>query len=220
MGDIANYINGFAFKPSHWSNEGRPIIRIQNLNDHAAKYNHFAGDIDSKYVVHSGDVLVSWATHLEAYIWDGPEAYLNQHIFRVEFDKMVVDKHFFIYAADEALKIAFKNAHGFKPTMEHIKRGDFENAIINLPEYAIQKEFAIFIEQADKSKFCIRESIDLIMLPEVCSKYSWQEGRKKREKNPCCCILLQSICPSLSEKGGADYVSPEISEVSPHAYEF
>ncbi len=28
LGDIATYINGFAFKPSDWSEGGLPIIRI------------------------------------------------------------------------------------------------------------------------------------------------------------------------------------------------
>ena len=31
LGDIATYINGYAFKPTDWSNEGVPIIRIQDL---------------------------------------------------------------------------------------------------------------------------------------------------------------------------------------------
>ena len=31
LGDVADYINGYAFKPSHWKTEGLPIIRIQNL---------------------------------------------------------------------------------------------------------------------------------------------------------------------------------------------
>ena len=33
LGDAASFINGFAFKPDHWGDVGRPIIRIQNLNN-------------------------------------------------------------------------------------------------------------------------------------------------------------------------------------------
>ena len=153
MGDIATYINGAAFKPKDWSPVGKPIIRIQNLNDPLASYNYFAGTIDEKYLVHPGEVLVSWATHLEAYVWNGEEAWLNQHIFRTVFDKKDVNRTFFIYAANVALKEAFKKAHGFKKTMEHIKRGDFEDAIVYLPDKTTQELFAAFAEQADKSKF-------------------------------------------------------------------
>lgn len=152
MGDIATYINGYAFKPTDWTESGLPIIRIQNLNDVNAKYNYFDGKIDSKYLVTTGDVLVSWATHLEAYIWDGDSAWLNQHIFKALFDKMPINKLYFVYATEDALRQAFKNAHGFKPTMEHIKRRDFENAIVKLPDMEIQNQFADFVARTNKSK--------------------------------------------------------------------
>ena len=152
MGDVASYVNGFAFKPTDWTTEGLPIIRIQNLNDREASYNHYAGTIDSKYRVHEGDILVSWATHLEAYVWQGGDAWLNQHIFRVIFDKKPINKIYFVYSTEEALRQAFRNAHGFKPTMEHIKRGDFEDAIIELPPIEVQEQFSAFVSQVDKSK--------------------------------------------------------------------
>lgn len=159
MGDIASYINGAAFKPRDWSSSGKPIIRIQNLNDPNATFNYFSGIIDSKYLIQNGDVLVSWATHLEAYIWNGDEAWLNQHIFKVVFDKMNVDKTFFLYAANVALKEAFKKAHGFKASMEHIKRGDFEDAVVYLPDLNTQRQFAVFAHQLDKSKFELKQAI-------------------------------------------------------------
>ena len=155
MGDIASYVNGAAFKPRDWSSSGKPIIRIQNLNDPSATFNYFSGTIDSKYLVQKGDILISWATHLEAYIWNGDEAWLNQHIFKVVFDKTDIDKTFFLFAANVALKEAFQKAHGFKASMEHIKRGDFEDAVVYLPDLDTQKQFAIFAHQLDKSKYLI-----------------------------------------------------------------
>ena len=167
MGDIATYVNGYAFKPQDWSFEGVPIIRIQNLNDPSADFNRFAGEIDEKYLVHNGDVLVSWATHLEAYLWNGGDAWLNQHIFKVVFDKRKVNKVFFNFAANYALKEAFKKAHGFKATMEHIKRGDFEDAIVMMPDLFQQEEFATLVRQSDKSKFavlnCLKRNLLLIL---------------------------------------------------------
>jgi restriction endonuclease S subunit len=32
LGEVADYLNGRAFKPSEWEQVGKPIIRIQNLN--------------------------------------------------------------------------------------------------------------------------------------------------------------------------------------------
>lgn len=165
MGDIATYVNGYAFKPQDWSFRGVPIIRIQNLNDVSADFNRFAGEIDEKYLVHNGDVLISWATHLEAYLWNSGDAWLNQHIFKVVFNKRKVNKVFFIFAANYALKEAFKKAHGFKATMEHIKRGDFEDAIVMMPDLFQQEQFAAFVRQSDKSKFaalsCLKHRLPL-----------------------------------------------------------
>ena len=33
LGEVATYVNGYAFKPEHWGETGVPIIRIQNLNN-------------------------------------------------------------------------------------------------------------------------------------------------------------------------------------------
>lgn len=105
-------------------------------------------------------MLVSWATHLEAYIWKGHDAWLNQHIFKVVFDKIPINDVYFVYSTEEALRQAFKNAHGFKPTMEHIKRSDFEDAVIQLPDIEVQNKFARFAAQVDKSKLTIQQSLD------------------------------------------------------------
>ena len=39
LGNVADYINGRAFKLSDWSENGLPIIRIQNLNNPNSEYN-------------------------------------------------------------------------------------------------------------------------------------------------------------------------------------
>ena len=40
LGEVADYINGRAFKPTEWEKSGNPIIRIQNLNKAEAVYNY------------------------------------------------------------------------------------------------------------------------------------------------------------------------------------
>ena len=83
VNDIGEYINGMAFKPSDWESEGRPIIRIQNPFG-SNQPSNFTTKVDPKYIVNDGDIfLVSWSTTLDAYIWKGAQAVLNQHIFKV-----------------------------------------------------------------------------------------------------------------------------------------
>ena len=94
LGDVATYINGYAFKPTDWSTEGVLIIRIQDLTGNSYKANRFKGKIDKRYEVLNGDVLISWSASLGVYVWSGEKAVLNQHIFKVQFDKTQVNKSF------------------------------------------------------------------------------------------------------------------------------
>ena len=66
-----------------------------------------------------------------AYEWKGEDAYLNQHIFKVVFDKCVIDKHFLRYAVESKLAEMEKDAHG--ATMRHIVKKDFDNTRIPYP---------------------------------------------------------------------------------------
>jgi type I restriction enzyme S subunit len=97
LGEVATFINGYPFKPTDWKNSGRKIIRIQNLNNPNATYNFYDGSIDPKYLVSNGDVLISWSGSLGVFEWSEDEAILNQHIFKVVFNKGHINKKFFEY---------------------------------------------------------------------------------------------------------------------------
>lgn len=61
VGNVAEYINGRAFKPEEWEQTGLPIIRIQNLNDPNAYYNRTKNEYEEKYLIKKGDLLFAWA---------------------------------------------------------------------------------------------------------------------------------------------------------------
>lgn len=118
LGEVATYINGYAFKPSDWSDTGVPIIRIQDLTGNSYQANRYNGTYDKKYEVLPGDVLISWSASLGVYVWDGEPAVLNQHIFKVVFNKCPVDKSFFVHQVRSILMRAASAAHG--ATMKHL----------------------------------------------------------------------------------------------------
>ena len=74
VGNVAEYINGRAFKPEEWEQTGLPIIRIQNLNDPNAYYNRTKNEYEEKYLIKKGDLLFAWAASLGTYIWKGEDA--------------------------------------------------------------------------------------------------------------------------------------------------
>ena len=78
---LGRYVNGYPFKPDDWGDKGKPIIRIQDLTGSNDSPNYYDGDIDAKYHIKNGDILVSWAATLDAFIWNKGDGLLNQHIF-------------------------------------------------------------------------------------------------------------------------------------------
>lgn len=137
LGDLATFVNGYAFKPETWSDSGIPIIRIQNLNNPDAAFNYYDGEIPSKYVVEEGDLLISWSASLGAYFWNREKAYLNQHIFKVVFDKGDINKSYLKYAVEAQLEDMKRKAHG--GTMQHIVKKDFDATPIPVPSLSTQE---------------------------------------------------------------------------------
>lgn len=138
LGDAASFVNGYAFKPSDWNTEGREIIRIQNLTGSSSEVNYFNGELDPKYKVVRGDLLISWSATLGIYEWEREESWLNQHIFKVVFDKETIDKSFFKHLIAQSLRKMEEQVHG--ATMKHITKKKFDAIPIPLPllTYLIQ----------------------------------------------------------------------------------
>lgn len=148
LGDIATYINGYPFTPADWGIEGLPIIRIQNLTNSSRVSNYYSGDIDEKYEVNSGDVLISWSGSLGVFEWNRGPALVNQHIFKVVFDKEEVDKRFFRLVVEKSLRDMEKYLHG--STMKHITKGYFDNIEIPLPPIDTQRKIAAILDKAQE----------------------------------------------------------------------
>jgi type I restriction enzyme, S subunit len=141
MADVGEYINGRGFKKSEWAEAGVPIIRIQDLTGSRNKPHFFKGNADPQHRVVEGDLLVSWAATLGVYWWRGPEAVLNQHIFKV---KSRIHSRFHYYALRAAIGDLYRLSHG--SGMVHITKGRFERTQLLLPPFAEQERIVAAIE--------------------------------------------------------------------------
>jgi type I restriction enzyme, S subunit len=148
LGDAATFVNGYAFKPSDWGSVGKEIIRIQNLTGSSKEKNYFAGSAPSKYHVRAGDLLISWSATLGIYEWNQEDAWLNQHIFKVVFDKLDFDKGFFRHLMGQLLETMGRAVHG--STMKHITKKRFDNIQILYPSLEEQKQIATILDAADE----------------------------------------------------------------------
>ena len=147
LGDAATFINGYPFKPTDWKTVGKEIIRIQNLTGRDNDVNYFDGKIPEKYKVRKGDLLISWSATLGIFEWGREDAWLNQHIFKVVFNKIEFDKSFFKHLISTVLLEFGRKVHG--STMKHITKVNFDKTIISLPPLPEQKRIAEILDKAD-----------------------------------------------------------------------
>jgi type I restriction enzyme S subunit len=145
IGDLCSLKNGRAFKPSDWTKSGLPIVRIQNLNNREASFNHYSGEVEERYYLKGGELLFAWSgtpgTSFGAHVWRGGEAVLNQHIFRVDFDASSIEKRFFRFAINQKLGELIDIAHG-GAGLQHVTKGKFESTEVSIPPLSEQTRIA------------------------------------------------------------------------------
>ena len=136
LGEICNFVNGRAFKPSEWENQGLPIVRIQNLNDENAEFNFYSKEIEEKYVIDDNQLLFSWSgtpgTSFGAFFWKRGKAVLNQHIFKI-IPKIDVNVEFLRYLLNGNLDIIISKSHG-GVGLQHITKGELEKITVDIPK--------------------------------------------------------------------------------------
>ncbi len=145
FGELADYQNGKAFKPTDWTKAGLPIIRIQNLTDPTKPSNYFDGEVEERYSINDGDLLISWSATLGSFIWNRGPAVLNQHIFKVIPNTKLTNKLFLHYLVLNTLDEIAKRAHGL--AMKHITKRKFEAIEVQIPKLAEQRRIVARIRE-------------------------------------------------------------------------
>ena len=143
LGEVAEYINGRAFKPDEWEDDGLPIIRIQNLTGSTDVCNRTTKTYEEKYLVIDGDLLFAWSASLGAHIWHGENGWLNQHIFKV-VPHDGTDKQYLYYYLLHVVDQLYAKTHG--SGMVHITIKPFKNTEIYLPSLPEQHRIVTRIE--------------------------------------------------------------------------
>lgn len=140
LGNLGEYLNGFAFKPGDFEDNGFPIIKIKEmkagLSTDTPRYS--GSRVPDKYFVETGDILFSWSATLDVVIWAEEKGYVNQHLFKVTPNKFY-SRAFVFFSIKESLKIFDGLTTG--ATMKHIKRKELDFVIINKPSVEIMEVF-------------------------------------------------------------------------------
>lgn len=155
VGDCLKLQNGYPFKPTDWSTSGDPIIRIQNLNSLAASYNFYQGRAPDRFRARYGDLLFAWSgtpgTSFGAHVWTGGDAWINQHIFRVDFSDDDFDRDFLRFALNHNLSSYVAEAQG-GVGLAHITKAKLNDSLLITPPLEAQRSIADVLEKIDLSK--------------------------------------------------------------------
>ena len=171
--ELADFVNGFAFKPEHWHDEGLPIVKIKELKNGVTNDTprYHGVDVSEKYFVADGSVLFSWSADLKAYVWASGPGLLNQHLFDVRPYEV---SHLFIFLSLNERMDEFR-ARAQGTTMKHIKRSALGEVKMALPKKKLRDEFESVARpmldlqlNLSKQNRALREARDLL-LPRLVS---------------------------------------------------
>lgn len=162
IGDVCRFSNGNGFGPADWSDQGLPIIRIQNLNG-VQDFNYYSGEPDPSWVVEPGTLLFAWAgvqgVSFGPHIWKGPRGVLNQHIFRVTPTEGLETEWIFLLLEQVTREIERK-AHGFKSNLVHVRKEDITERRAYVPSAKERSRILAVHRTLDAQELAIDRLID------------------------------------------------------------
>ena len=182
LGDLCNIQNGYAFDSKKFSSDkGMPLIRIRDLKDGYNTKTCFTGEYQKKYIVHSGDFLISMDGEFQCHQWKGSDALLNQRVCRLENFSKELNPKFLFYIINKELKL-IEDKTGFI-TVKHLSSETIKRIQIYLPPIEEQQRIVakldIILAEINKTKNLIKskkvklDELKSQMLSKIYTSNKW-----------------------------------------------
>ena len=163
--DLAIWKNGLAFKKIDFSEKGRPVIKIAELNNGINSNTSFTqGDYGEEVFVRWDDLLFSWSgnpqTSIDVFRYRLQDGWLNQHIFKVTANEELVAKDFLYYVL-KFLKPHFAQIAANKQTtgLGHVTIADLKRMSFVIPSKEVQSRIVSILKAID-NKIEVNTSIN------------------------------------------------------------
>lgn len=145
--DIAELLNGYAFKSSLFSSDpqkGKPLIRIRDVVKHKTN-TFYSGEFDDEYLIKKGDLLIGMDGDFNASVWQGEEALLNQRVCKIDVFSKHYEHKFLSYVIQPYLDAI--HAETSSVTVKHLSSKNIGEIPLPLPPMVIQKSIVEKIEE-------------------------------------------------------------------------
>lgn len=153
--DLAIWKNGLAFKKIDFSETGRPVIKIAELNNGINSNTSFTqGNYGEDVFIRWDDLLFSWSgnpqTSIDVFRYRLRDGWLNQHIFKVSANEELVTKDFLYYVL-KFLKPHFTQIATNKQTtgLGHVTIADLKRMSLVVPSKEVQNQIASILKVID-----------------------------------------------------------------------
>ncbi|PZT32388.1 hypothetical protein A7X97_18430 [Stenotrophomonas sepilia] len=172
--DVADFINGFAFKPAHLQGVGFPVVKIPELRDGVSPKTPYNPGliVPKRNHIDTGDVLFSWSGTLLVNEWSEGPALLNQHLFKV-IAKSESHRRLVRFAVEAAIPQLVGHAVG--ATMQHIRRSALVEHSMLVPSTSIATAFAEHVDPMMDSVLALKNQVRVLteardtLLPKLMS---------------------------------------------------
>lgn len=155
--EVSSLINGRAYKQNELLSEGKyKVLRVGNFFTNSNFYYSNLELEDEKYC-YKGDLLFAWSASFGAFIWDEDKTIFHYHIWRVLFDKAILDIHYYQYLLNTMTSFFMNDVHSIG--MVHLTKSGMEQYELPLPPLTLQRLFTQRIEQIEREKSEVQKSI-------------------------------------------------------------
>lgn len=152
---LATWKNGLPFKKIDFSDNGKPIIKIAELNGGiTASTSYTKKEYSDEVSLTKGDLVFSWSgnpdTSIDVYRYSLPDGWLNQHIFKVTANEKVVSKDYLYYILKH-LKPHFSKIAKNKQTtgLGHVTISDLQRLSVVVPSLGYQRKVSAILKSID-----------------------------------------------------------------------
>ncbi|MFQ1049488.1 restriction endonuclease subunit S [Avibacterium paragallinarum] len=148
LGDVAEFINGKAYKQEELLNEGKyKVVRVGNFNTNEHWYYSNLELENNKYMV-AGDLLYLWATDFGPKFWAGEKAIFHYHIWKLELNYKIIDKNYlYVWLETDKEKIK-QSTNG--TTMVHVTKSTMEKRVLSFPTLPEQQKIGALFRRLDR----------------------------------------------------------------------